>query len=192
MTTTPEPGDATPAGSTTPPTPTAPPATPAAPAPTARPPSSGSGLLGSPLAIALCVAGAVLVVVSIFLNWADITIGRQSFSTDSSGIPLEFLWHKNTTSEDPSLIVALIPAAMLIVLGTLRKVRWLALLGGIIAILVAGLYAYQVNSGLDKLPTQVQSIFDFIGIAPWFAFVGGIFGVVGGLVPRRAPRGALD
>lgn len=191
MTTTPEPGDATPAASTTPPAPTAPPAAPAPPATAAPAPagSGGGGLAISPVPLILCVIGAVLVVVSIFLSWADVSVGQFSFTANGREIPLEFLWDKNTTSEDPSLIIALIPAAVLILVGMLHKVRWLALIGGILAIVVAALYAYQVNSGIDQLPPEIKSIFDFIGIAPWFAFVGGIFGVVGGLVPRRASSG---
>jgi hypothetical protein len=132
------------------------------------------------------VIGAVLVGVSIFLAWADISIGGQSFTANGREVPLDFLWDKNSTSEDPSLLVALLPAAVLILVGVLNKVRVLAVLGGLLAIVVAGLYTYQVNDGLDQLPPQIKSIFDFIGIAPWFALIGGILGVVGGLVPRRS------
>jgi hypothetical protein len=173
MTTTPEPG-ATPT-----PTPT-----PAAPAPAG---SGGGGLAVSPVALAVCVIGAVLVVVSIFLNWLDVSTGGQSFTANGREVPLDFLWDKNTGSEDPSLIVALIPAALLIGIGALNKLRWLALIGGILAIVVAVLYGYQVDQGLSDLPPSADiGFFDFIGIAPWFALVGGILGVVGGVIPRRS------
>ncbi len=125
-------------------------------------------------------------VVSIFLDWASVTVGSQSFSTAAKGVPIEFLWDKNSGSTDPSLLIALIPAAVLILVGILHRVRLVAVLGGIVAIVVACLYTYQVSTGLDQLPPSVQSIFDFIGIAPWFALVGGIFGVIGGLIPKRA------
>jgi hypothetical protein len=204
MTQTPEtPGpDPTPEPVATPPAATAPTApAPAAPEATTAPPpgyaapaapASGGGgnLLGSPLAIALCVIGAVLVVASIFLNWADVSISAngatQTFTANSREVPIQFLWDNTTSSEDPSLLIALLPAAVFILVGIVYKVRWLAVLGGLVAIGVAGLFTYQVNDGIDRLPPQIQSIFDFIGIAPWFAFVGGIFGVVGGLLPRRS------
>jgi len=50
------------------------------------------------------------------------------------------------------------------------------------------LFGYQVDQGLSNLPPQADvGFFDWIGIAPWFALVGGILGVVGALVPRRSP-----
>ncbi len=174
MTTTPEPPE-TPAVTAAPPT-----------APGA--PSDGGGLAISPVALAMCVIGAVLVIVSIFLNWVDRSIGAQSFTANGRKVPLDFLWDNNTASKDPALIVALIPAALLIGVGALSKLRWLALVGGVVAIVVAVLFGYQVDQGLGNLPPQAKvGFFDWIGIAPWFALVGGILGVVGALVPRRSP-----
>jgi hypothetical protein len=184
---TPESERAEPSSPPPPPDPSAPPpgyTDPAAAAPSASSSGGAGAQLGRPLAIALCVIGAVLVGVSIFLDWADLTVGTQSFSTAANGVPIDFLWDKNTASEDPSLLIALIPAAVAILAGIVHKVRWLAVLGGLVAVVVAGLYTYQVNSGLDQLPESVRSVFDFIGIAPWFALVGGIFGIVGGLIPK--------
>jgi hypothetical protein len=169
---------------TAPPDTTAPPPGYTAPAATTTSGGAAAGLLGSPIAIALCVVGAVLVAVSIFLDWADLSVGSQSFSTAAKGVPIEFLWDKNTSSTDPSLLIALIPAAVAILVGIIHKVRLLAVLGGLVSIVVAGLYVYQVNSGLDQLPESIRSIFDFIGIAPWFALVGGILGLIGGLIPK--------
>jgi len=168
-----------PAAATTPP--------PGYSAPAASPAASGggaAGLLGSPVAIALCVVGAVLVVVSIFLNWADVSLGSVSFTAKADTVPVQFLVDNATDSQDPSLLVVLIPAAIAILAGIVVKVRWLAILGGLLAIAVAALYIFQVNDGLDRTPEGIDSVFDFIGIAPWFALVGGIFGLVGGLIPK--------
>lgn len=168
MTTTPEP-------SGTPP----PPAAPAASG------SSGGGLAVSPVPLILCVIGAVLVLVSIFLNWADLAVKASSFTANGREVPLDFLWDKNSNSEDPSLIVALIPAALLIGVGALTKLRWLALAGGIVAIGVAVAYGYQVDQLIGDLPPAADiGFFDFIGIAPGVVLVGGILGVVSALLPR--------
>jgi hypothetical protein len=169
-----------------PPTATAPPPGYAAPAPaTAGASGSGGGLAVSPVALAVCVIGAVLVIVSIFLNWADVSIGGQTFTANGREVPLDFLWDKDSTSEDPSLIVALIPAALLVGLGALKRLRWLALVGGILAVVVAVLFGYQIDQGLQDLPPEADiSLFDFIGIAPWFALGGGLLGMIGAGVPR--------
>jgi hypothetical protein len=192
MTTTPEPGDttATPSDSTpaeasaSPPASSGPPASSAPPAPTSAPPApSGGGLPISPVTLILCVLGAILVIVSIFLNWADLSVGRQTFTASGTDVPIQFLWDKNTTSNDPSLLIALLPGALLIALGALNKIRWFAIVGGLVAILVAVLYGYQVDQGLSDLPGKT-GLFDFIGIAPWFALGGGIIGIIGGVMPR--------
>jgi len=176
MTTTPEPPE-TPAAPTPPPT----------PEPASGGSSTGGGLAIKPVALAVCLIGAVLVIVSILLNWVDRSIGAQAFTANGREVPLGFLWDNNTTSEDPSLVVALIPAALLIGVGALKRLRWLALVGGVLAIVVAVLFGYQVDQGLSDLPPQAEvGFFDWIGIAPWFALVGGILGVVGALVPRRS------
>jgi len=185
MTTTPEPGAT--------PTPPAPPATamapPAAPAPDSGGGGGGGGSSLNPVVVTVCVLGAVLVLVSIFLNWLDLSVGRLTFSFNGREVPLDFLWDKNSNSEDPSLIVALIPVAILIGVGAMKKLRWLALAGGILAIVIAVLFGYQADRLLDDAPPQVAGVgfFDFIGIAPWFVLVGGILGVVGAIVPRRTP-----
>jgi hypothetical protein len=133
----------------------------------------------------LCVLGAILLVVSIFLHWIDFSIAGRSFSANGREVPFDFLWDHKSNSEDPSLIVALIPAALLIGVGALSKVRWLALIGGILAIVVAILFGIQADSLLKDAPSSVDlSYFEFVGIAPWFALVGGILGVVGAVVPR--------
>jgi hypothetical protein len=185
MTQTPESESAEPSSPPPPPDPSAPPPGYTDPAATAASSSGGAGAqLGRPVAIALCVVGAVLVGVSIFLNWADVSLGSLSFTAKANSVPVQFLVDNTTDSQDPSLLVLLIPAAVAILAGIVHKVRWLAILGGLLAIVVAGLYLFQVNDGIEQTPEGIDSVFDFIGIAPWFALVGGIFGLVGGLIPK--------
>jgi hypothetical protein len=191
---TPDEADASPsqpAAAATPPPPSAPSDASTPPpgytAPAAATSSGGGGLAISPIALGVCVIGAVLVIVSIFLNWIDIGSG-QSISFNGREVPLDFLWDHTTTSEDPSLIVALIPAAVLILAGALKQLRWLAAVGGLLAIVVAVLFLIQADSLLGDAPANIDlGYLDFIGIAPWFALVGGILGVVGALVPRPSP-----
>ncbi len=179
-----EPAEATPPPPSTPSDTSTPPPGATAPAATTTP-SAGGGLAISPIALGVCVIGAVLVIVAIFLNWIDFSVRGQSVSLNGRDVPLDFLWDHTTTSEDPSLIVALIPAAVLILAGALEKLRWLAAVGGLLAIVVAALFLIQADSLLGDAPASIDlGYLDFIGIAPWFALVGGILGVVGALVPR--------
>ena len=170
---------------------TAPPPAPQPPpvaAPWTQPAGAGSGDAGlaiSPVALVVCIMGAVLVIVSIFLSWFDTSVGSRSVTFNGRETPLDFLWDKSSDSDDPSLVIALVPAAVLIGVGALKQLRWLALIGGIVAIVVALVFGYQINRVANDLPPGVDiGLFDLIGIAPWFALLGGIFGVVGALVPR--------
>ena len=53
-------------------------------------------------------------------------------------MPFEFLWDKSTTSNDPSLVLPLLVAAVLIGLGVLLPTASLAgIIGGVLAIAVA-------------------------------------------------------
>jgi len=170
-----------------PPPPPLAPAPPPAAAPWTQPAGevSGGGLAISPVAMVVCIIGAVLVIVSIFLNWFDTSVGFRSVTYDGRETPLDFLWDKSSASDDPSLVIALVPAALLIAVGALKQLRWLALIGGIVAVVVAVVFVYQVNRIANDLPSAADiGLFDLIGIAPWFALLGGVFGVVGALVPR--------
>jgi hypothetical protein len=183
----------TPAGGT-PPAP-ATPAAPAAPPPSAAPAASttapattGGGL---PIGIGQIVAivGAIAVGVSCFLDWIDISVGSNSLSGSASDVPVQFLFDKSTSADDPSILVLLVPAAILLLLGALiPKGKVFGILGGLLAIVIPVLYSVQVQRGLDDDLSNLDiSLTDFIGIGVYLALVGGIVGLLGAIFSRSRP-----
>jgi len=126
--------------------------------------------------------GAIVTAVSIFLNWADVSGGSPAKGTD---VPFDFLWDKQTTSSDPSFLVPLLIAAVLIGLGVLLPTARLAgIIGGVLAIAVAVVYCVQVQGVIDDRRLGI-SLTDFISTGVYVAFVGGILGIVGAAIPSR-------
>jgi len=180
MSTTPPPPGPTDASASPPPA--APPA-----APSTAPSTTAGGPSITP-AMVITLVGAVIVVVSIFLNWIDFSAAGDALTGKAADVPVEFLVDKDTGSEDPSIIVLLVPAAVLLLVGAIiAKARVAAILGGILAIVVPVLYAIQVQRGLDEGSGVLQDLglTDFIGIGVYVGLVGGIVGLVGSLLPRR-------
>src|SRR4029453_12526308 len=76
--------------------------------------------------------------VSMFLPWRD---GGVS----PSDIPVEFLWNRTATS-DPSLLVFLIPVAVVLVIGAFLPMgAGVRLFGAVSILLIAGVFAYQLH-----------------------------------------------
>jgi len=158
-------------------TPTPPPAEP-------TPPAESGNATSPSLSPARIVAGlgAIVTVVSIFLNWADVSGGAPAKGTD---VPFDFLWDKHTTSSDPSLLVPLLIAAVLIGLGVLLPTARLAgIIGGVLAIAVVAVYCVQVQGVIDDRGLGI-SLTDFISTGVYVAFVGGVLGLVGAAIPSR-------
>lgn len=157
----------------------------APPAPTTT--ASGGGGLNVGPGLIVALIGAVIVVVSIFLNWVDISDAGRSLSGSADTVPVQFLVDKGTSSEDPSIIVLLAPAAALLAVGAFLRTRIVGILGGVLAIIVPVLYAIQVQRGLDEGNGALDiGLTDFIGIGVYVALVGGIVGLVGALLPRKS------
>jgi hypothetical protein len=144
------------------------------------------------------VLGAIAVVVSIFLNWFDFTVSSTfhlSLHYTASGVPVQFLWDYTTRSNDPTLLVVLIPSVVLALAGVaLIRARWLALVGGVLAIAVAVVYSFQLHQDVNAFRVSLHGatkigLSDLLGIAPIICVVGGILIVVGALLPvgRRSP-----
>ena len=58
--------------------------------------------------------GSLGVIVSIFLSW-------RTGAGHPSGIPIAFLWDHTTAAQNPSLLIALIPLAIILVVGTAMR-----------------------------------------------------------------------
>ena len=128
-------------------------------------PGFGPGML-------LGIIGAVGVIVSMFLPWRD--------GVHPSDIPVEFLWNRGATG-DPSLLVFLIPLAIVLAVGAFVPMgAGLRLFGGIGTIVVAVVFAFQLNRFTDDFG---GSLGDLLDTGFYFAMIGGILGFVSGLLP---------
>jgi len=128
----------------------------------------------------LGVVGAVGVIVSLFMSW-------RTGAVHPSDVPAAFLWDRHA-SGDPSLLVFLIPLAVLVVLGIVAPGGGvLRGLGGLGVLAVCGLFAYQ----LDRLLLSGQSLGDALDTGFYFAAVGGIVALISALFPSWGGRRAV-
>src|SRR6478735_3098083 len=129
------------------------------------------------------VIATVALVVSIFMLW-------QSGGVHPSSIPAAFLWDRNATG-DPSLLVFLIPLAVLLGIGSLmRGGAGLRVLAGLLTMVLVGVYAYQLHEVTDSLGVSFS---DTLDVGFYVAAVAGVVGFVSGFVPttvrsRRTER----
>ena len=116
--------------------------------------------------------GALGVILSMFLPWRD--------GVHPSNIPVEFLWNRSATG-DPSLLVALIPLALLLVVGAFVPMgAGLRLFGGLGALVVALVFAYQLNRFVDAFGGDLGDVLD---TGFYFAAIGGLLGFVSAFLP---------
>jgi hypothetical protein len=149
--------------------------------------ASGGGFSIGPGQI-ITALGAIAVGVACFLDWLRSGSGVRSAKADI--VPWDFLWHKTSTSST-SLLVWLIPiAALIAVAAIVPQLRFIGLAGGIAALAVAGLYAFQLNELIDSFPRDVGSVYDRLGIGDYVVAGGGFLAIVGTLVPRASRSSA--
>jgi hypothetical protein len=132
--------------------------------------------------------GAVLLIVSNFLHWIDVTGPSGSLTGDATNVPVTFLFDKGTHSNDPTILILLIPAALLLAGGAFRfRSRAATIVGSAVALAVVVLYCIQVQRGLDdELSSANLGLTDFIGIGTYMAAIGGALGLVGSLIQKEA------
>jgi hypothetical protein len=144
----------------------------------------------------IVTAGAIAVIVSIFLTWEDaVTIAGHQVTQQvkANGVPVQFLWNWTIRSGDPSLLVILIPVVALLVLGVVSlHARWLTLAGGALAVAVGLTYIFQLHQTVRAARALVpgHGLSDFLGIAPIICVAGGVIALIGGLV--LAVRGSAS
>src|SRR5262245_40258852 len=91
----------------------------------------------------LGLVGTAGVVLSMFFPW-------RTGDVDASEIPFATLWDRFAHS-GPSLLIALIPIAVVIAIGSLLPGAAAArFVGGVAVLVVAGLYAFQLHRTLDS------------------------------------------
>jgi hypothetical protein len=161
-----------------------PPTEPTAPPPSGAPvaAATGGGFSMGPGQIITAI-GSLAVGVACFLEWLRAGNGARSANADV--VPWDFLWDKSSLSST-SILVWLIPIAVLILVAAIvPQLRFVALAGGIAALAVAGVYAFQLNALIDSFkPRDVGSVYDHLGIGDYVVAGGGFIAIVGALVPR--------
>jgi hypothetical protein len=176
MTNTPPPPEATP-----PPPP---------PPPGAAPAPAGTGIAIGPAQI-LGIVGAVLVLIPTWLNW--ISVDLEGFEIDYSAYQIPAYILRDNTVDIPSGglnlgVLTLLVAVVCIVGALVTAVRWLLLVGGILAVGIAADFLWQMNEITDDFENSLGvevGLFDIAGFAPLIALVGGIVAIVGGAMSLR-------
>jgi hypothetical protein len=131
------------------------------------------GPIGVAPGMILGAIGAVGVVVSMFLPWRDSGVYP-------SEIPVEFLWNRSATS-DPSLLVLLIPVAIVLAIGALVPMgAGIRLFGAVCMLVIAGVFAYQLHRVVHAFGGNFG---DALDTGFYVAALGGILAFVSGLVP---------
>ena len=146
-----------------------------------RKPSYGLGSL-------LALLSALAIAVSTFLNWTKegfLDPTNDAFS--GSDLSVKFLWDTDSPLADPSLLFVLLPAAILVLIGTfVPRQRWVAILGGAVAIAAAVLFFVSVGRVLSD-ENSPDGALDFIDIGVWVAAAGGLLAIIGSLIIPRRP-----
>lgn len=133
-----------------------------------RPTMFGPGML-------VGVAAALAVIVSLFLPW-------RSGGVHPSGVPAAFLWDRATTSSDPSLLVFLIPLAVVLALGALVWGGDVArVFAGLGVLIVAGVFAYQLDRAGNAFGADLGSLLD---TGFYVAVIGGFLAWVSAMLPE--------
>lgn len=128
--------------------------------------------------------GAVGLIVSLFMSFRD-------GGFHPSDIPLPFLWDSTTASTSPSLLIVLIPLAIVLVIGVLvpggAAVR---LVAGIGVLIVLAAFAYQIDQTTEAFPGS--DVTDLLDPGFYVAAISGILAVVSGLMPSRTRNAVAE
>jgi hypothetical protein len=128
----------------------------------------------------LGVIGTAGLVVSMFLAWRD-------GGVHPSDVPLAFLFDSTTTASSPSILLALIPFAALIGIGSLLPRAGAArLIGALGALAVVVLFAVQTHYLTDRFPGT--SMWDVLDTGFWVAAIASLVALVSGFMPSGWTR----
>ena len=119
--------------------------------------------------------GTLGLVVSMFMSW-------RATDVHPSGIPFAFLFDSGTTAQDPSILLALIPMALLLAVGTVMpRASAARIVGALGTIVVVVLFVIQLNSQLDATPGA--NVGDVLDTGFYIAAIAGLVGFVSGFLP---------
>ncbi len=129
----------------------------------------------------LGLLGTAGLVVAMFLAWS-------TGNVHPSGIPLAFLFDNGTTATDPSILLALIPFAVLLGVGSvLPRASAARVVGSLGAIAVVVLFGIQLSQQIDKLPDA--NLGDVLDTGFYVAAIAALVGLVSGFMPAVRTRG---
>lgn len=133
---------------------------------------------GSPTLGPGLVLGAIStlgLVVSVFMTW-------RTPDPHPSGIPFAFLFDSGTTASDPSILLALIPMAFLLGIGTaMPQASAARIIGAAGTNIVVALVGFQLNQALDKFPGA--NLGDVLDTGLYVAAISALVGLVSGFMP---------
>ena len=119
--------------------------------------------------------GTIGLVVSMFMSW-------RTPDVHPSDIPFAFLFDHGTTAHDPSILLALIPMAILLGVGTVMpRASAARVVGSLGAIAVVVLFVIQLNSQLDSIPNA--NVGDVLDTGYYIAAIAALVGLVSGFLP---------
>jgi len=119
--------------------------------------------------------GTIGLVVSMFMSW-------RTTDVHPSDIPFAFLFDHGTTAQDPSILLALIPMAILLGVGTVMpRASAARVVGSLGAIVVVVLFVIQLNSQLDSIPNA--NVGDVLDTGYYIAAIASLVGLVSGFLP---------
>ena len=132
--------------------------------------------------LVLGVLGAAGVVISIFTAW-------RSGNVKPVDIPAAFLWDQHA-SGNPSMLIWLIPIAVVIVIGiVVPGAGMLRSLGGLAALVVCALFAWELHHVAD---TFHQSLGDVLDTGFYFCAIGGVLALISGAFPSGWAGRSVD
>ena len=119
--------------------------------------------------------GTIGLVVAMLMSW-------RAPDVHPSGIPFAFLFDSGTTAPDPSILLALIPMAILLAVGNaMPRASATRVVGSLGTLVVVVLFVIQLNSQLDSLPNA--NVGDVLDTGFYIAAIAGIVGLVSGFMP---------
>ena len=119
--------------------------------------------------------GTIGLVISMLMSW-------RTPDVHPSGIPLAFLFDDGTTAHDPSILLVLIPMAVLLAVGTaMPRASAARIVGALGSIVVVVLFVIQLNSQLDAIPGA--NVGDVLDTGFYIAAIAGLVGFVSGFLP---------
>ena len=120
--------------------------------------------------------GALGVVLSLFFPWRDPSVHADH-------VPVAFLWDKTTHATDPSLLIVLIPIAIVLIVGTVSPLGGgLRFFGALVVLAVAGLFAYQLSEVISFV-NNGSDVTDALSTGFYLATVGGLCALASAFVP---------